>query len=180
MKKFMESDHNVLRDKAVEIAIEKHDEDLIDFLKGSEVKIFTDFYDAVDELGLSGESLFKAGIFSNNCSPSDRLFIVDKSVNEIESANGITDLVSREDLEQELREGFYLNPTNKIFECTKGNISIRVGVTDVKVKVIQMNDNLMTRELCRAFAVLALCGEHRVFNELAMYLCINICVEWEK
>lgn len=179
MKKFMESDHNVLRDKAVEIAIERHDEDLIDFLKGSNVRIFTDLYDAVEELGLSGESLFKAGIFSTNCNPCERLFRVDTSVHEIESANAITDLVNREDLEQELREEFRLNPTNKIFECTEGNISIRVGVTDVKVKVIQMNDNLMTRELCRAFAVLALCGEHRVFNELAIYLCINVCAEWE-
>ena len=43
MKKFMESDHNVLRDKAVFIAIENHEEDLIDFLRESEVKILADF-----------------------------------------------------------------------------------------------------------------------------------------
>lgn len=179
MKKFMESDHNVLRDKAVFIAIEEHDEDLIDFLKGSNVKIFTNLYDAVEELGLSGESLFKAGIFSNNCNPSERLFRVDSSVHEIESANAITDLVSRQDLEQELREEFRLNPTNEIFECTEGNILIQLDSADVNVKVTHMNGTLITREICRAFAVLALCDEHRAFDELARYLCINVCAEWE-
>ena len=115
MKKFMESDHNVLRDKAVFIAIENHEEDLIDFLEGNEVKIFTDLYDAIVELGLSGESLFKAGMHSNTCSQFDKFFKADKSVNEIESANSIIDLVDRRDLEQELREEFHRNPTNEIF-----------------------------------------------------------------
>lgn len=179
MKKFMESDHNVLRDKAVEIAIERHDEDLIDFLKGSNVKIFTDLYDAVDELGLSGESLFKAGLFSNNCNPCERLFRVDTSVHEIESANAITDLVSREDLEQELREEFHLNPTNKVFECTEGSVLIQLDTADVRIKIVHEKGKLITREICRAFAVLALCDEHRAFNEVATCLGINVCAEWE-
>ena len=177
MKKFMESDHNVLRDKAVEIAIERHDEDLIDFLKGSNVKIFTDLYDAVEELGLSGESLFKAGIFSTNCNPCERLFRVDTSVHEIESANAITDLVNREDLEQELREEFRLNPTNKIFECTEGSVVVPLDTTSVRIKIIHAKDSLITREICRAFAVLAYYGENMAFNELARYLSINVCAE---
>ncbi len=179
MKKFMESDHNVLRDKAVFIAIEKNDYNLVDFLKRNNVKIFIDLYSAVEELGLSGESLFKAGIFSNNCNPSERLFRVDSSVHEIESANAVTDLVSRQDLEQELREEFRLNPTNVIFECTEGNVLIQLDTADVNVKVTHMNDSLITREICRAFAVLAFCGENMAFNELAKYLSINVYAEWE-
>lgn len=179
MKKFMESDHNVLRDKAVSIAIERHDDDLIEFLKGSNVKIFTNLYDAVDELGLSDESLFKAGMYSTNCNPSERLFRVDMSEHEIESANVIDDLVDMQDLKQELREEFHLNPTNEIFECTEGNVLIQLDTADVNVKVTHMNSSLITREICRAFAVLALCDEHRAFDELARYLCINVCAEWE-
>lgn len=179
MKKFMESDHNVLRDKAVDIAIERHDEDMIDFLNGNNVRIFTNLYDAVEELGLSGESLFTAGIYSTNCNPSDSLFRVDTSVHEIESANAITDLLDMQDLEEALREEFHLNPTNEIFECTEGTILIQLDIADVNVKVTHMNGSLITRDIYRAFAVLALCNEHRAFDELARYLCINVCAEWE-
>ena len=179
MKKFMESDHNVLRDKAVDIAIERHDEDMIDFLNGSNVRIFTNLYDAVEELGLSGESLFKAGMYSTNCSPSERFFRVDTSEHEIESANSITDLLDMQDLEEELREEFHLNPTNEIFECTEGTVLIRLDNADVNVKITHMNDTLITREICRVFAVLALCDEHSAFDELARYLCIDVCAEWE-
>ena len=179
MKKFMESDHNVLRDKAVFIAIENHEEDLIDFLRESEVKILADFYDAVMELGLSGESLFKAGMHSNTCSQFDKFFKVDKSVNEIESANSIIDLVDRHDLEQELREEFHRNPTNKIFECTEESVAVSLDTTCVHIKIVHTEDSLFTREICRAFAVLAFCGENMSFNELAKYFCIDICAEWE-
>lgn len=179
MKKFMESDHNVLRDKAVFIAIEEHYYDLVDFLRGSEVRIFTDLYDAIDELSLSGESLFVAGMCSNNCSQSDKFFRVDLSTNEIESANSITDLVDKQDLEQELREEFHRNPTNKIFECTEGSVVVSLDTTDVRIKVTQAKDSLITREICRAFAVLAFCGENKAFDELAKYLSINVCAEWE-
>lgn len=179
MKKFMESDHNVLRDRAVFIAIEKHEEDLIDFLKESNVKVFTNLYDAIEELGLSGENLFLAGTCSRNCNPSDRFFSVDSVESIIESANGITDLVSRQDLEQELREEFHLNPTNKIFECIEGSGVTHLDTTDVRIRIVHTEDSLFTMEICRAFAVLAFCGENMAFNELAKYLSINVYAEWE-
>lgn len=179
MKKFMESDHNVLRDRAVFIAIEKHEEYLVDFLKENNVKIFTNLYDAIDELGLSGENLFLAGMDSHNCNPSDMFFSVDSVESTIESANGITDLVSRQDLEQELREEFHLNPTNEIFECTERSVVVPLDTTDVRIRIVHTEDSLITMEICRAFAVLAFCGENMAFNELTKYFSINVCAEWE-
>ena len=152
---------------------------MIDFLRESEVKILADFYDAVMELGLSGESLFKAGMHSNTCSQFDKFFKVDKSVNEIESANSIIDLVDRRDLEQELREEFHRNPTNKIFECTEESVVVLLDTTCVRIKIVHTEDSLFTREICRALAVLAFCGENVSFNELAKYLCIDVYAEWE-